>query len=255
MSDRLTACPQSNGTTTASATAGPATMATVTSFWAAMDDRRRLGVRAGGVGGSQRPGRVEQGLHGTSGRAGALEAEPYRTVSADRALIHSTRHRPEHTSPSGGEGVVAVPLTDVPVDATIRRDRRSIGVTMGRLDGHRAVITGAASGIGEATARLFITEGAAVVLADVDDDRGERIAEECGEQGPLRPHRRLPGGRRRGGGRLRRGHSSAVWTACSTMPATPARWAGSRRSTWPCSTARWPSICGACSSGSGPPPG
>ena len=51
---------------------------------------------------------------------------------------------------------------------------------MGRLDGHRAVITGAASGIGEATARLFIAEGAAVVLADVDDDRGERIAEECG---------------------------------------------------------------------------
>jgi NAD(P)-dependent dehydrogenase (short-subunit alcohol dehydrogenase family) len=53
---------------------------------------------------------------------------------------------------------------------------------MGRLDGHRAVITGAASGIGEATARLFITEGAAVVLADVDAERGERIAEECGER-------------------------------------------------------------------------
>ena len=49
---------------------------------------------------------------------------------------------------------------------------------MGRLEGRRAVITGAASGIGEATARLFVAEGAAVVLADVDDDRGKRIADE-----------------------------------------------------------------------------
>ncbi len=53
---------------------------------------------------------------------------------------------------------------------------------MGRLDGHRAVITGAASGIGEATARLFVAEGAAVVLADVDADRGQRIAEELGDK-------------------------------------------------------------------------
>ena len=53
---------------------------------------------------------------------------------------------------------------------------------MGRLDGHRAVITGAASGIGEATARLFVAEGAAVVVADVDADRGQRIAEELGDK-------------------------------------------------------------------------
>ena len=51
---------------------------------------------------------------------------------------------------------------------------------MGRLEGCRAVITGAASGIGEASARLFIEEGASVVLADLDGDRGPRIADECG---------------------------------------------------------------------------
>jgi NAD(P)-dependent dehydrogenase (short-subunit alcohol dehydrogenase family) len=53
---------------------------------------------------------------------------------------------------------------------------------MGRLEGHRAVITGAASGIGEEATRLFVREGASVVLADVDDERGKRIADECGNR-------------------------------------------------------------------------
>lgn len=51
---------------------------------------------------------------------------------------------------------------------------------MGRLEGVRAVITGAASGIGEATTRLFVREGASVVMADIEAERGARIAAELG---------------------------------------------------------------------------
>jgi NAD(P)-dependent dehydrogenase (short-subunit alcohol dehydrogenase family) len=41
---------------------------------------------------------------------------------------------------------------------------------LGRLRGKSAVVTGAAKGIGRATAELFAREGARLVLADVDED-------------------------------------------------------------------------------------
>lgn len=58
---------------------------------------------------------------------------------------------------------------------------------MGRLEGKVAVITGGASGIGEGTVRLFAEEGARVVIADIQDARGEKLAEELG---PVTSYRR-----------------------------------------------------------------
>lgn len=54
---------------------------------------------------------------------------------------------------------------------------------MGKLDGKVAVITGAASGIGRATAELFAAEGAKVVLADWDEPRGVAVVEEIQKGG------------------------------------------------------------------------
>lgn len=49
---------------------------------------------------------------------------------------------------------------------------------MAELDGKIAVITGGASGIGERSVRLFVEEGARVVIADMQADRGRALAAE-----------------------------------------------------------------------------
>ncbi|MHB1431017.1 MAG: 3-oxoacyl-ACP reductase [Streptosporangiaceae bacterium] len=51
---------------------------------------------------------------------------------------------------------------------------------MQRLQDRVAVITGAGSGIGLATARRFAAEGATVVAVDIDDATGQKVAEETG---------------------------------------------------------------------------
>jgi len=56
-------------------------------------------------------------------------------------------------------------------------------ISMNRLEGKVAVITGAASGIGLAIARRFASEGAFIVAGDVDDDGLDRLAHELGHEG------------------------------------------------------------------------
>ena len=50
-----------------------------------------------------------------------------------------------------------------------------------RLDGQVAMITGGASGLGEATVRCFVEAGARVLIADVQEARGQALASELGE--------------------------------------------------------------------------
>lgn len=52
---------------------------------------------------------------------------------------------------------------------------------MGQLNGKVAIISGAAQGMGEAHARRFVAEGAKVLMTDLNEGDGERIAKELGD--------------------------------------------------------------------------
>ncbi|SOC51570.1 SDR family NAD(P)-dependent oxidoreductase [Ornithinimicrobium cerasi] len=53
----------------------------------------------------------------------------------------------------------------------------------GRLEGRVALVTGAASGIGRATAQRLLSEGAAVLVTDIQEELGARTVEELGADG------------------------------------------------------------------------
>ena len=61
-----------------------------------------------------------------------------------------------------------------PADCTNQRRGRSKGL----LDGKSAIVTGSARGIGRATAELFASEGAKVLVNDLDDNVAEQTASE-----------------------------------------------------------------------------
>ena len=52
---------------------------------------------------------------------------------------------------------------------------------MGRLAGKRAVITGAGSGIAKAATQIFVSEGAQVAVAEIDEEKGQASAAEAGD--------------------------------------------------------------------------
>ncbi len=59
---------------------------------------------------------------------------------------------------------------------------------MNRLNGKVALITGAAQGMGAAHARLFIEHGAKVVMTDLNEEKGQALAKELGENAHFISH-------------------------------------------------------------------
>ncbi|MFA7554241.1 MAG: glucose 1-dehydrogenase [Spongiibacteraceae bacterium] len=52
---------------------------------------------------------------------------------------------------------------------------------MNRLTGKVAIVTGASQGMGEAHARMMVAEGAKVIMTDINEDAGQALATELGE--------------------------------------------------------------------------
>jgi len=62
------------------------------------------------------------------------------------------------------------------------------------IEGKTAVVTGGASGLGESAVRRLCSLGANVVIADLNDERGQQLEKELGEKRPLRKDRYNIGG-------------------------------------------------------------
>ncbi|MBT5476124.1 MAG: glucose 1-dehydrogenase [Chloroflexi bacterium] len=60
-----------------------------------------------------------------------------------------------------------------------------------RLEGKTVIVTGGASGIGESTSCLFVEQGARVVIADIDDAKGNALEAELNQNGEVAMYRKL----------------------------------------------------------------
>src|SRR6185312_4699977 len=81
-------------------------------------------------------------------------------------------------SPAGS----ATATTPTPSSGRFPCHHRASGDPMARLQDKVALITGGESGIGLATARLFVSEGASVHLVGIEDAKLRAAADELGEE-------------------------------------------------------------------------
>src|SRR5258708_38342058 len=66
--------------------------------------------------------------------------------------------------------------------ATLLGHRDGEVAMAGRIEGRAAVVTGAGDGIGEGIARRFAAEGAKVLVAELNPDRGKAVAEQLADE-------------------------------------------------------------------------
>src|SRR2546428_3713506 len=111
-----------------------------------------------------------------------LASDPAADARARHARAHLRAGHAARRGPAGRRArgrLEPAPL----LHRAVRGHAPEEAVVMARLSGKIAAVTGGASGIGEATVRRFVAEGAKVAFADRDVDRGKRVAAEIEASG------------------------------------------------------------------------